>query len=225
MLKNNTKNLGLWATLGLYLLAWVLAHGVSDTNLDAYADMLENYAWGQHLGWGSAKHPPLFAWLTGIWFALFPTIDTSYHVLSYLNAALGLLGVYRLAQAIGREELALPAVLLLGMSFPYSTLAVKFNANAVLLSVWPWVAVAWANSIRWQGRAGLIWSVLLGLLAGLSMLGKYYSGVFLLGIFLTSFTFKIGRQWFKTYRPWLALVCFLLGLLPHLLWLQQTVLW
>ena len=221
MLKNNTKNLGLWATLGLYLLAWVLAHGVSDTNLDAYADMLENYAWGQHLGWGSAKHPPLFAWLTGIWFALFPTVDTSYHVLSYLNAALGLLGVYRLAQAIGREELALPAVLLLGMSFPYSTLAVKFNANAVLLSVWPWVAVAWANSIRWQGRAGLVWSVLLGLLAGLAMLGKYYSGVFLLALFLTSLSFQEGRTWLLTPRPWLTLLIFFLGLLPHWQWLQS----
>ena len=51
--------------LGLQVLVWVVAHGISDTNLDGYADMLENFAWGQNWAWGSAKHPPLFAWVTG----------------------------------------------------------------------------------------------------------------------------------------------------------------
>ncbi len=74
-----------------------MAHGVANTNLDGYADMLENYAWGQNLAWGSAKHPPFFAWVTGVWFLIFPTIDTAYYLLSYLNVAVGLLGVYRLA--------------------------------------------------------------------------------------------------------------------------------
>ncbi|MEY4122410.1 MAG: hypothetical protein RLZZ457_1248, partial [Pseudomonadota bacterium] len=50
--------------LGLHVLVWVIAHGISDTNLDGYADMLENFAWGQSVAWGSAKHPPLFAWVT-----------------------------------------------------------------------------------------------------------------------------------------------------------------
>ena len=30
--------------LGLHVLVWVVAHGISDTNLDGYADMLENFA-------------------------------------------------------------------------------------------------------------------------------------------------------------------------------------
>ena len=88
--------------LGLQVLVWVVAHGISDTNLDGYADMLENFAWGQTVEWGSAKHPPLFAWITGAWFAVFPNLDAAYHLLSYANAALGLLGVYRMAQALGR---------------------------------------------------------------------------------------------------------------------------
>lgn len=220
MSKINTKNLGLWVILGLHVLAWVLAHGISDTNLDAYADMLENYAWGQHLSWGSAKHPPLFAWITGMWFMVFPPLDTSYHLLSYLNVAVGLLGVYRFAKAIGHDDFALPSVLLLSMAFPYSTLAVKFNANAVLLSVWPWVAVAWAHSIRKPDRQGFLWSVALGLLAALAMLGKYYSGVFLLALFLASLSFKEGRAWLWTARPWLTLLVFFLALIPHLDWLQ-----
>ena len=203
------------------MLAWVLAHGIADTNLDSYADMLENYAWGQDWAWGSAKHPPLFAWVTGAWFVIFPTLDSAYHLLSYLNVAIGLLGVYRLAHALDRDDLALPAVILLSMAFPYSTLAVKFNANAILLSVWPWVAVAWVHSIRKPDRSGLRWSVALGVLAALAMLGKYYSGVFLLALFLASFASAPGRQWFKTPKPWLTLLVFGLCMLPHIAWLQS----
>ncbi len=219
-LGKDTTNGWIWWVLGAHVLAWVLAHGIADTNLDSYADMLENYAWGQELTWGSAKHPPLFAWVTGIWFALFPTMDTAYHLLSYLNVAIGLLGVYRLAQAIERSDLALPAVVLLCMAFPYSTLAVKFNANAILLSVWPWVAVAWVHSIRASGRAGLVWSAALGVLAALAMLGKYYSGVFLLALFLAALATDTGRSWFITPKPWLTLLVFGLSLLPHIHWLQ-----
>jgi len=219
-LGHNTKNTLIWWVLGVHVLAWVLAHGIADTNLDSYADMLENYAWGQTLTWGSAKHPPLFAWVTGIWFAIFPTTDTAYHLLSYLNVAIGLLGVYRLAQAIERSDLALPAVVLLCMAFPYSTLAVKFNANAILLSVWPWVAVAWVHSIRASGHKGLAWSAALGVLAALAMLGKYYSGVFLLALFLAALASDAGRVWCLTPKPWLTLVVFGLSLLPHIHWLQ-----
>ena len=220
-LKKAPENSWIWWVLGFHLLVWTVAHGIADTNLDGYADMLENYAWGQDWSWGSAKHPPLFAWVTGAWFSVFPQIDTAYHVLSYTNVVVGLLGVYRLAQVIERQDLALPAVILLSMAFPYSTLAVKFNANAILLSVWPWVAVAWCHSIRTSGRAGLIWSVGLGVSAALAMLGKYYSGVFLLALFLAALSSKQGRQWFTTPKPWLTLLVFCLCLLPHLNWLQS----
>ena len=221
VLKKISKNTCIWWVLGIHVLAWVLAHGIADTNLDSYADMLENYAWGQDWAWGSAKHPPLFAWVTGAWFVIFPTLDSAYHLLSYLNVAIGLIGVYRLAQALDRHDLALPAVILLSMAFPYSTLAVKFNANAILLSVWPWVAVAWVHSIRKRDHTGLRWSVALGVLAALAMLGKYYSGVFLLALFLASFASAPGRQWFKTPKPWLTLLVFGLCMLPHIAWLQS----
>jgi len=52
------------------------------------------------------------------------------------------------------------------------------------------------------------------------MLGKYYSGVFLLGVFLTALTTGEGRQWFTTFKPWLGLAVFVLCLLPHLQWLS-----
>ncbi|MGK0472264.1 MAG: hypothetical protein ACJAR0_002745, partial [Candidatus Azotimanducaceae bacterium] len=38
--------------MAIYVLAWTLSHMVSDTNLDSYGDMLENFAWGQNFDWG-----------------------------------------------------------------------------------------------------------------------------------------------------------------------------
>ncbi len=212
---------GVWVVLAFHLLVWVTAHWITDTNLDGYGDMLENYAWGQDFSWGSTKHPPLFAWVTGIWFTVFPNIDTAYHLLSYTNVVVGLLGVYRLATALDRHDLALPAIILLSMGFPYSTLAVKFNANAILLSIWPWVTVAWVQSIRITGRNGFFWSVGLGVLAALAMLGKYYSGVLLLSLFLTALTFSKGRRWFSTSKPWISLLVGGVALVPHWNWLQS----
>jgi len=219
--ENPTLLFGIWGLLGLHVLVWLAAYSLATANLDSYGDMLETYAWGQSLDWGSAKHPPLFAWVAGLWFDIFPTRDLFYFLLSYVNVAIGLLGVYRLAQALRLPHLAWPGVLLLCMAFPYSTLAAKFNANAILLSIWPWVAVAWLHSMRQVGRSGWLWSVALGVLSALSMLGKYYSGVFLLGIFLTALMSKEGRQWFRSFKPWLAFFVFVLCLLPHVQWLRE----
>ena len=207
--------------LFLHVLVWIAVQSIAATNLDSYGDMLENYAWSQVLEWGSFKHPPLFAWITGLWFWVMPENDFSYRLLAYLNVAVGLAGVYRLAVAMRLASLALPAILLLCLAFPYSTLAAKFNANSVLLSIWPWVAVAWWHSLHPESlRSVRLWSITFGVLGVLAMLGKYYSGVFLLALFLASFSFTAGRAWLRSSRPWLTLFIFILCLMPHLYWLS-----
>ncbi len=108
--------------LVLHVALWTLTQALATTNLDRYGDMLENYAWGQVLEWGSFKHPPLFAWVTGLWFKLFPQIDFFYHLMAYFNVALGLLGVALLARAMRLSALAMPALVLLCLAFPYAAL-------------------------------------------------------------------------------------------------------
>ena len=208
--------------LVLHVCWWTLTQALATANLDRYGDMLENYAWGQVLEWGSFKHPPLFAWVTGLWFRLIPLSDFSYHCMAYLNVALGFAGVALLARAMRLSALALPTIVLLCLAFPYSTLAAKFNANAVLLSVWPWVALAWWHSLHQIKRSSaLLWSVSFGFLAALAMLGKYYSGVLLLTLFMVSWSLPAGRAWLLSWRSWLTLGVFLLCLTPHALWLQN----
>ena len=205
-----------------YCLTWALVHWFAYPNLDPYNDMLENFAWAQTFEWGTFKHPPLFVWVVQAWFALMPHNVLAYKLLSYVNVAIGLWGVAALARQMGLGRHASSAVLLLLWTLPYTTLAAKFNANAVLLSVWPWTAVAWVASLHHTGRRGLWASVALGGLGALCMLGKYYSGVFLLSLFLAALLRRDALRWFSSPRPYLALLTLFVGLAPHAWWLWQN---
>lgn len=213
---------GIIGLLTLYVLVWVASHLVSDTNLDPYGDMLENFAWGQEFAWGNDKHPPLLGWVTGAWFAAVPVNQGSYHLLAYGNAALGLAGIYVLALRLSLARVALASTLIMSLALPYSTLAVKFNANTILLPLWPWLVVVWLSSQSAVGWKAFLWAGALGVMAAFCLLGKYYSGVLLLSLGVITLATSTGRQWLKTPFPWLALVTALIVLTPHLLWLKNN---
>lgn len=208
----------IWPLLAIYVAVWTLAHGIASPNLDRYGDMLENFAWGQSLEWGSFKHPPLIAWITGLWFRVLPTGDLFYFLLSFVAAAVGLLGIYQLARAAGLQRHATAAVVLQMCALPYTTLAAKFNANSVLLPLWPWVAYCWWACVA-NRRSSAFLPLMLGLCAALAMLGKYYSGVLLLSLALLTLFSAQGRLWLLGWRPWLALAVLFAALWPHLHWL------
>jgi 4-amino-4-deoxy-L-arabinose transferase-like glycosyltransferase len=190
-----------------------------DANLDPNGDMLEAFAWGRTFEWGTFKHPPLMAWIAALWFRIIPASNVGFHLLAYLSAAVGLWGVYEFAKAASLGRHAMAAALLLSMAFPYSTLAVKFNANTPLLVLWPWIATVFLQSIQAKGDSlALLRAVLLGVLAALAMLGKYYTALFLLGLFVASLLCAQHRRWYSTLWPWVAAAAFILCLLPHLSW-------
>ncbi len=207
----------MWWMLLAYLVVWVVSHVISDANLDQAGNMLENFAWGQQFTWGTSKHPPLIAWVAAAWFAVFPTADGSYHALAYLVSAVGLLGAYHLSIALGLPRIALPATLLLSIALPYSTLAVKFNANTVLLATWPWLAWSWVQAVQRRTLPAL----LLGILASLALLGKYYSVIVLLSLVLASLYTETGRRWLLSRYSVIAAFTTLLLFVPHLVWLVE----
>ncbi len=208
-----------WPVIVAYCFLWTLVQWVSEPNLDSYYDMLENYGWSQAMAWGTFKHPPFFAWVVGAWFKVFPISDLSYKALAYANVAVALAGVVALARQLGLARFSHAAVFLLLLSFPYTTLAAKFNANAQLLSLWPWTAVIFLHALSAQGGRALLMAVALGALSAACMLSKYYSGVFLLSLLVVAVLQREGRQWLLTPWPYLALTVFAAGIYPHYQWL------
>ena len=199
-----------------FVLVWTWAHISADGSLDAYGDMLENFAWAQQWTWGTHKHPPFVAWVVRLWFAVWPVGDASYKLLAYVNAGVGLLGTLALARVVGLRGLGWLVLAIASWGLPNTTLASKLNADTILLPLWPWVAVAWVQVF--EKRAGRGWAVALGVLSALAVLAKYYTGVLLLSLFLSTLASREGRRWYRTGTPWLVLLVFVACLVPHLRW-------
>ncbi|CAG4888054.1 glycosyltransferase family 39 protein [Paraburkholderia saeva] len=174
-----SSNLRFLSLLFVHAIVWTFAAWLSRGNLDFQGDMVENYAWGIEWQAGYAKHPPLFAWITAAWFSIAPHTDFAYFGLSALNALVGLLGIVALARRFLPWRLAIIAGLAMAVSPLYTNLAIKFNANAVLLSVWPWTAYFF---VRFMQSGARRWAFALGVFAGLAVLGKYFSIVLLVAL-------------------------------------------
>ncbi|MEQ1806594.1 MAG: glycosyltransferase family 39 protein [Burkholderiaceae bacterium] len=202
--------------LAMSALVWTFAAWLSRANLDAAGDMVENYAWGIEWQAGYFKHPPLFAWIAAAWFSVLPRTDLAYFALSALNASLGLIGVAALARRFLSSHGAAFAALALAVSPLYTGLAIKFNANAVLLSIWPWTAyfcVAFVQTGRRRNAAAC------GVMVGLALLGKYFSLVLVVALLIAILGVPAWRQRLRGLGPWLAVAAALAVLAPHVQWM------
>jgi 4-amino-4-deoxy-L-arabinose transferase-like glycosyltransferase len=217
----------LWQVGLAYAVTWLAISWLTSPALDPYGDMIENYAWSQTLAWGSFKHPPLFAWMVRAWFTVFPTRVWAYYLLSYVNAGAGLAGILFLARlclpgevtADRRDAFLAVVVVLAVLSAPYSNLAAKFNADTVQLSLWPWTAFAFFAALTARERTRQwLFTLLLGATGAAAMLGKYYSALLLITLFIVSISDARYRQWYRTVRPYAALVVFIALLVPHAVW-------
>jgi hypothetical protein len=217
----------LWYIGVAYACTWVLISWLTAPSLDGYGDMVENYAWSQAWALGSFRHPPLFAWIVGIWFHVLPTRVWAYYVLSYVNASIGVLGIVALARlwlpgtvSPDRRRVFVTAVVLFAvLSLPYSNLAEKFNADTVQLSLWPWTAYAFFGALHARDTpTEWRFTALLGLMMAAALLGKYYSALILVSLFIVSVAGRVNRRWYRTPYPYAATILALFLLLPHLTW-------
>ncbi|TKC86691.1 glycosyltransferase family 39 protein [Trinickia terrae] len=202
--------------LPIHALVWTFAAWLSRGNLDVQGDMIENYVWGAEWQAGYAKHPPLFAWITAAWFEVFPHTDFAYFGLSAVNALAGLLGIVALAGRFLPRRLAIAAGLAMAVSPLYSNLAIKFNANSVLLSVWPWTAYFFVRYMQTGKRSA---ALALGALAALAILGKYFSIVLLVALLGAALARPQWRARLLSVDSLLVAAAGAVVLFPHLRWL------
>lgn len=202
--------------LALHVLVWTFVGVVGRSNLDIPGDMVEAYVWGQSLQWGYYKHPPLSAWIAGFWFKVIPESHAGYALLTSLNSAIGLAGIAFLARRLMPANWALLAVAAAALTPGITTMCMRFNANAVLLCTWPW-AIALFVRLMQDGRRRD--GVACGLVCALAMLGKYYSGVLLATLVITTLVVPEWRRRLITPAPWWAVATMLALLAPHAAWL------
>jgi hypothetical protein len=198
-----------------HVAAWTVYAIVAQSSGVVHHDMSEAWSWGQEFELGYYKHPPLFAWIAGLWFHVLPRQDWAFYLLSAVNAALGLAGVWVLAGRFLAPFARLAAVLALALTPFHNFLAVNYNANSILLSVWPWTTYFFMRAIE-TGR--LVDGCLFGVLAGLALLSKFYSGLLLASCLVAALLHPEARRIFRSPAPYAAVVVALLVFSPHLVW-------
>jgi 4-amino-4-deoxy-L-arabinose transferase-like glycosyltransferase len=201
--------------LACHLVLWTWVGVASRSNFDTPGDMVEAYAWAQGWQWGYYKHPPLSAWVVGLWFSVVPESQFGFSLLSAFNSVVGLAGLAVLAREFLPRNWVLLTVAVASLAPGVTMLAMRFNANAVLISTWPW-AVALFVRLMQRGRA--VDALLCGLCCALAMLGKYYSAVLLLSLICTALCMPAWRQRLFSLPMAFAVAVFVLCMAPHVSW-------
>lgn len=209
----------LWPWLGVFVPVFMLFHWLLQDGQGLNADMLENYAWGIAWQAGYFKHPPLFAWVTALWFSIFPKRDWTYFLLSAANVTLALVVVGAIARRYLGSRKVPVAVLMLTLVPFYFTDAYKYNANVALLPLWPLTVYCYLRVLETERRVDAVY---LGISAALAMLTKYYSAFLLVALLGHALTDPAARRLFRSPLFYIALAVMGACLAPHVYWLVHN---
>jgi 4-amino-4-deoxy-L-arabinose transferase-like glycosyltransferase len=203
----------------VFAAVWLLFLNIAYLSGDLHADALETWTLGRQFSWGNAKHPPLMGWVANLWTRVFPLTNWSFQLLAMVNAAVALWAVDLIARRFVRGDSRAVVLLLLMLLPAYQFHAQRFNANTVLLAIWPMTTYCFLRSFE---SRHIGWAMATGACAALAMLGKYYS-IFLVGsLVLAALMHPRRAVYLRSWAPWVSVVAGLVVLGPHLHWLNST---
>ena len=210
---------GIWFWLALHLCVWTLYATISKSPGNIHHDMAEAFAWGREFEPGYYKHPPFWSHVAGLWFMAMPRTEWAFYLLAMLNACIGLWGVWLLAGRFLAPDRRLIAVLLMQFVPFFHFLGFKYNANTILLSLWPFAIYFY---LRLVDERSVATGLMLGFVSGLGMLSKYYFALLLVSFAVISLMDRRRRGVLATAAPWVAIVAMIVVVGPHLVWLRQS---
>ncbi|HVY04241.1 MAG TPA: glycosyltransferase family 39 protein [Caulobacterales bacterium] len=198
-----------------YTAVWTLFDIISRWNMDIHYDMGEMVAWSRDLALGSPKHPPMGAWIAGIWFAVFPYRDWAFYLLANCLIALALWLAWRLSERRLDDNKRVVALAFLMLIPFFNLFAWKYNANTILIPLWAITTFFFFRSLETRSRA---MAALTGLAAAAAMMGKYWSIFLLAGLGFAALVSPHRRAYFRSASPWITIVVGTLSIAPHLYW-------
>lgn len=211
-----------WAIPALligFVAVWMAFLIIAYQGGDLHPDTLETWSIGRERAWGNPKHPPLMGWFAYAWSYVFPLTDWSFYLLAMVNSAVALWAVDLTSRRFVRGDGRAIILLLLLLLPAYQFHAQRFNANTVLLAVWPIAVYCFLRSF--ESRA-VVWAAAAGAAAAVAMLGKYYSIILIAGFVVAAIAHPQRRAYFTSFAPWVSALSGLVVLAPHLWWLFTT---
>jgi len=202
-----------------FVAVWQLFLSIAYYDGDLHPDVLETWTFGRSVAWGYSKHPPLMGWIARAWTSVFPLSNWSFELLALTNSAIAMWMVDLISRRFVSGDKRLIVLFLLMLQPTYQFHAQRFNANAVLLAVWPLATYCFLRSFETRQ---LGWAVATGAMAALAMLGKYYSLFLIASFAFAAVLHPQRRAYFRSQAPWASVIAGLGALGPHLHWLATT---
>src|SRR5712664_2196532 len=202
-----------------FIAVWLAFLVIAYFNGDLHPDVLETWTLGRTFEWGYSKHPPLMGWVARAWTSVFPLTNWSFQLLALTNAAIALWAVDVISRCFVKGDKRIIVLLLLMLLPVRQFRARRFNANAVLLPLWPIATYCFLRSFETRE---IRWAVAAGATAALAMLGKYYSVFLIFSFAVAAFCHPQRRAYFRSSAPWISIATGIAALLPHLHWLVVT---
>jgi hypothetical protein len=194
---------------------WAAYAAVSSANGDVNVDVGELASWMRSPALGY-KHPPLSVWIATLWFSIFPLADWAAHLLAAANNAAALWIGWRLfSRWLDPLKSVLAFAMLSCVPF-YTFLALKFNANSLMMPLWAAATLYFLDAFT---RRSKISSAAAGAAAAAAMLTKYWSVYFVLGAGISAVTDRRAAAYFRSAAPWITIAVGLVVLAPHFYWL------
>ncbi|MCY4230430.1 MAG: glycosyltransferase family 39 protein [Alphaproteobacteria bacterium] len=196
---------------------WTLAPAL--THNAPPLDIVEMLVWGREGVVATYKHPNL----PGLLLEAVRRLSSGALWPLYLLAQACVTASFAAVWLLGRDLLgpgrALAGTLLLTGIFYYSWPTPEMNHNLVQMPFWAWTCLA-----LWRSAQGerIVWWLLLGVFAGLSLWAKYSSGLLLAAVILWILVDTPARAQFTRLGPWAALAVFAAITAPQAIFLVTT---
>lgn len=205
--------------LSCFVGTWTAFLIIAYLGADLHPDVLEAWTLGRQLDWGNSKHPPLMGWAVHTWTLLFPASDWSLQLMAMTNSGIALWAVDLISRRFVAGDKRIIVLLLLMLSPVYQFHAQRFNANMVLLPLWPLATYCFLRAFESKDPC---WATAAGLSSALAILGKYYSIFLIAGFLFAAILHPSRREYFRSASPWISTFFGLAALGPHVHWLAMT---
>lgn len=205
-----------WFALGQGAL-WFLLPLLLFANLPP--DAIAGLAWGQAWPLGTYKYPPLHSWLLEIAVWLGGRTDAGIYALGAGCLVLTYWALWRLGKMLLPLAVAHMGVVATCGCLAFGAAIVACRPESVLLPFYALCAL-----LFWRAFTLDLWRdwLLLGVMAGLGLCGKY-SFVFMLLSFAVFIVWEPqARAIVNRPKAWMALIVVVLVFLPHLNWLLEN---
>lgn len=208
------KLLALVAVLFLYRL-WVVRH----SGISLFFDEAQYWDWSKHLAWGYFSKPPLIAGLIWLSTALFGSGVLGVKAVVMLLYPLTALCMVGFARALWPTSSGVRTGMVAGalfMTIPMVGLMGMFASTDAPL-ILCWTLASWA---LWRAQVTNRMShwVLLGVVCGIGLLGKYTMAAFALTAIWTLWAVHGPQRGVFRPGPWVAAIIALALLSPNLIW-------